>query len=53
MSECTHDCSSCGADCASRTAESLLAHVKTMDQHANGEIRKLTRAINDLIDSSL
>ncbi|MBQ6514706.1 MAG: MBL fold metallo-hydrolase [Clostridia bacterium] len=34
-------------------AESLLAHVKTMDQHANGEIRKLTRAINDLIDSSL
>ena len=34
MSECTHDCSTCGADCASRTAESLkapanaLSHVK-------------------------
>ena len=25
MSECTHDCSSCGAACASRAAESLLA----------------------------
>ena len=25
MSECTHDCSTCGADCASRQAESLLA----------------------------
>ncbi len=25
MSECTHDCSSCGADCASRKQESLLA----------------------------
>ena len=25
MSECTHDCSSCGADCASRSAESMLA----------------------------
>jgi len=24
MSECTHDCSTCGADCASRKAESLL-----------------------------
>ena len=25
MSECTHDCSTCGLDCASRQAESLLA----------------------------
>jgi len=25
MSECTHDCSTCGADCASRKLESLLA----------------------------
>ena len=25
MSECTHNCETCGADCASRTAESLLA----------------------------
>ncbi len=25
MSECTHDCSTCGADCASRKTESLLA----------------------------
>ena len=25
MTECTHDCSTCGVDCASRQAESLLA----------------------------
>ena len=25
MSECTHNCETCGADCASRSAESLLA----------------------------
>lgn len=25
MSECTHNCETCGVDCASRTAESLLA----------------------------
>ncbi|MBR5089141.1 MAG: Mrp/NBP35 family ATP-binding protein [Ruminiclostridium sp.] len=25
MSECTHNCETCGADCSSRTAESLLA----------------------------
>ena len=25
MSECTHDCSTCGADCASRKPESLMA----------------------------
>ena len=27
MSECTHDCSTCGQDCASRTEESLLAQL--------------------------
>ncbi|MBQ1411463.1 MAG: Mrp/NBP35 family ATP-binding protein [Oscillospiraceae bacterium] len=27
MSECTHDCSSCGQDCSSRTEESLLAQL--------------------------
>ena len=30
MSECTHDCSTCGADCASRTAESLQAPANAM-----------------------
>ena len=25
MSDCTHNCSTCGQDCASRTEESLLA----------------------------
>ena len=29
MSECTHDCSTCGSDCASRTTESLLAPLNT------------------------
>ena len=29
MSECTHDCSTCGADCASRKPESLLAPMNT------------------------
>ena len=27
MSECTHDCSTCGQDCASRSEESLLAQL--------------------------
>jgi Mrp family chromosome partitioning ATPase len=27
MSECTHNCSTCGQDCSSRTAESLLAQL--------------------------
>ena len=27
MSECTHDCSTCGQDCASRNEESLLAQL--------------------------
>ncbi len=30
MSECTHDCSTCGADCASRKPESLLAPENAM-----------------------
>ena len=30
MSECTHDCSTCGADCASRKTESLLAPMNTL-----------------------
>ncbi len=30
MSECTHDCSTCGADCASRKPESLLARQNAM-----------------------
>ena len=30
MSECTHDCSTCGADCASRKTESLLAPPNAM-----------------------
>ena len=30
MSECTHNCSTCGADCASRQAESLLAPPNAM-----------------------
>ncbi len=36
MSECTHDCSTCGADCASRKPESLLA-----PQNAMSNIRKV------------
>ena len=27
MSECTHNCSTCGQDCASRTEKSLLAQL--------------------------
>ena len=30
MSECTHDCSTCGADCASRKTESLLAPMNSL-----------------------
>ena len=36
MSECTHDCSTCGADCASRKPESLLA-----PQNAGSNVRKV------------
>ena len=30
MSECTHDCSTCGADCASRKPESLQAPLNSL-----------------------
>ncbi len=30
MSECTHDCSSCGEKCSERTAESLIAPLNSM-----------------------
>ena len=36
MSECTHDCSTCGADCASRQPESLLA-----PQNAMSNVKKV------------
>ena len=32
MSECTHDCSTCGADCASRQSESLLAPANALSK---------------------
>ena len=32
MSECTHDCSTCGADCASRKPESLMAPANPMSR---------------------
>ena len=36
MSECTHDCSSCSADCASRKPESLLA-----PQNVHSDVKKV------------
>ncbi len=36
MSECTHDCSTCGADCASRKPESLLE-----PQNAQSNVKKV------------
>ena len=36
MSECTHDCSTCSADCASRKPESLLA-----PQNALSNVKKV------------
>ena len=36
MSECTHDCSTCSADCASRKPESLLA-----PQNAMSNVKKV------------
>ena len=32
MSECTHDCSTCGVDCASRKQESLLAPANSLSR---------------------
>ena len=41
MSECTHDCSSCGADCSSRTAESLLAPL-----NASSKVKKVIAVVS-------
>ncbi len=41
MSECTHDCSSCGAECASRQAESLLAPA-----NAHSRIRRVIAVVS-------
>ena len=41
MSECTHDCSSCGADCASRTQESLLAPL-----NAHSKVKKVIAVVS-------
>ena len=41
MSECTHDCSTCGADCVSRNKESLLA-----PQNAMSNVRKVIAVVS-------
>ena len=41
MSECTHDCSSCGVDCASRTTESLLAPA-----NASSRVKKVIAVVS-------
>ena len=41
MSECTHDCSTCGADCASRKQESLLA-----PQNAQSNVKKVIAVVS-------
>ena len=41
MSECTHDCSSCGADCASRKQESLLEK-----QNAQSNVKKVIAVVS-------
>ena len=41
MSECTHNCSSCGADCSSRTAESLLAPL-----NAGSRVKKVIAVVS-------
>ena len=41
MSECTHDCSSCGADCASRKQESLLAPL-----NAHSRVKKVIAVVS-------
>ena len=40
LAECTHDCSSCGADCSSRTAESLLAPL-----NAHSKVKKVIAVV--------
>ena len=41
MSECTHDCSTCGADCASRKQESLLEK-----QNAQSNVKKVIAVVS-------
>ena len=41
MSECTHDCSSCGVDCSSRTQESLLAPL-----NAGSRVKKVIAVVS-------
>ena len=41
MSECTHDCSSCGAECASRKQESLLEA-----QNAHSNVKKVIAVVS-------
>ena len=41
MSECTHDCSTCGADCASRKQESLLE-----PQNAQSNVKKVIAVVS-------
>jgi len=41
MSECTHDCSTCGVDCASRQAESLLEAA-----NANSRVKKVIGVVS-------
>ncbi len=41
MSECTHDCSSCSADCASRKQESLLEA-----QNAHSNVKKVIAVVS-------
>lgn len=41
MSECTHDCSSCGADCASRNPESLMAPA-----NAHSKVKKVIAVVS-------
>ena len=41
MSECTHDCSSCGVDCASRKPESLLE-----EQNAFSHVKKVIAVVS-------
>ena len=41
MSECTHDCSTCGVDCASRTQESLMAPL-----NASSKVKKVIAVVS-------
>ncbi len=41
MSDCTHDCSSCGADCSNRTPESLIER-----PHPDSKIKKVIGVVS-------